>query len=151
MIHFKIQGRIKNKILVEQYIASILRELNIHRLRRPCIVIEFTSTLANHNLGSCVGDSDFAFVSVARFSENNPIAFSEQLQALAHELVHAKQYIRGELSYNTEGDWRWKNRNAGGYRYHNQPWEREANRLEKILFSKCLPTGLLRGTQLCLD
>ena len=145
MIAFKIQGRIKFKALVEQYVASILRELQIHRLKRPCIIINFRTTLSDDRLGLCVGDEDFALIEIARVSGNERIPYLDMMQNLAHELVHAKQFIKGELGYNSFGDWRWKNRNAGGYRYKNQPWEKQANKLESLLFQKCFPTNQLRG------
>ena len=145
MIAFQIKGHIKGKSIVEQYIVSILRELNIHRLRKSFILVEFTSRLADEALGVCVGDENFAVVTVARNSGWRPLSYQERMQILAHELVHAKQFLRGELGYNCAGDWRWKNRNAGGYKYENQPWEKEATRLEKPLFDKCFPTNQLRG------
>ena len=145
MIAFKIQGRVKYKILVEEYVASILRELQIHRLKRSCIIITFRTTLSDDRLGLCVGDEDFALIEIARVSGNERIPYLDMMQNLAHEMVHAKQFLRGELGYNCAGDWRWKNRNAGGYKYENQPWEKEATRLEKPLFDKCFPTNQLRG------
>ena len=55
------------------------------------------------------------------------------MQTLAHELVHAKQYLRGELcGYSM----RRKGRKPRNYKYENAPWEKEAYRLEEELFNK---------------
>ena len=59
------------------------------------------------------------------------------MQALAHEMVHARQFLRGQLT--AEGGFAWKGRKADGYDYMNQPWEKEAYRLERELFLDCFP------------
>jgi hypothetical protein len=56
------------------------------------------------------------------------------MQTLAHEMVHAKQYIRGELNgYNQS----WKGRKPRNYKYENAPWEKEAYGREEELYQKC--------------
>ena len=57
---------------------------------------------------------------------------------LAHEMVHVKQYFRKELD-GSNCRFKWKGRNADGYKYENQPWEREAFRRESDLYQKCWP------------
>jgi hypothetical protein len=58
------------------------------------------------------------------------------MQTLAHEMVHAKQYLRGELcGYSMS----WKGKKPRNYKYENAPWEREAYKLEAELYSKCWP------------
>ena len=57
---------------------------------------------------------------------------------LAHEMVHVKQYFRKELD-GSNCRFKWKGRNADGYKYENQPWEREAFRREADLYQKCWP------------
>ena len=42
---------------------------------------------------------------------------------LTHEVIHAKQFISGELSPTTA---RWKNSDYTKTPYSKQPWEREA-------------------------
>lgn len=47
---------------------------------------------------------------------------------LAHEMVHVKQFARGELDPNMT---RWKsNRYVGDIEYWDQPWEKEARKLQ---------------------
>ena len=54
--------------------------------------------------------------------------FSNWVVNLAHEMVHVKQFARGELD---SGLSRWKsNRHAGHIEYWDQPWEKEARRLQ---------------------
>ena len=54
--------------------------------------------------------------------------FSNWVVNLAHEMVHVKQFARGEMD---SGLTRWKsNHYAGNIEYWDQPWEKEARRLQ---------------------
>ena len=126
------EGRVKNQAVVEQYVDNLCKALNIHRLGRA-LTINFRSVLDGHAQGLCEGDKDSAEISIAKKGQT----FLVQMQALAHEMVHARQFLRGQLS--AEGAWKWKGRNADNYAYMNQPWEKEAYRLERELFLDCFP------------
>lgn len=53
---------------------------------------------------------------------------------IAHEMVHAKQYITGELGYNKKGEFTWYGKKAKkGLAYHELPWEIEAMQKEAIM------------------
>ena len=57
--------------------------------------------------------------------------YANWLQILAHEMVHIKQFARNELDLSME---RWKKRlDCGAIDYWDQPWEREAYRLQARL------------------
>lgn len=47
---------------------------------------------------------------------------------LAHELVHVKQFARKELTENLQY---WKGNDHSDTDYWDQPWEKEARRLQK--------------------
>ena len=53
---------------------------------------------------------------------------------LAHEMVHLKQFVRGELCDYETGRGQWKTRSFGRVKYDDQPWEKEAYRLEGELY-----------------
>lgn len=64
------------------------------------------------------------------------LSFIDTVICLAHELVHAKQYLSGRLKSvpNTEdGKWVWKGKKYNDCDYENDPWEREAKSREHIL------------------
>jgi len=132
-------GRIKNRLLTEKFTQQLLKELGLHRLRTFPLVIEFSKSVNGGHLGICEGSQEYALISIATKCPDTgkPLTYLEMMMTLAHEMVHAKQFIRGELS--GLGIWRWKGRKAEGYKYENQPWEREAFKLENILFQKCFP------------
>ena len=65
-------------------------------------------------------------------SMKNP--FDQVLIWLAHEMVHLKQFVRGELYDYATGNVQWKSRTYGRVHYNDQPWEKEAYRLEGELY-----------------
>jgi hypothetical protein len=130
---YYIEGRHTNKKVVEIYVARLMGALNIHRFRKRLVMIKFETVLDNEAQGLCLGDTQLAQISIGRKGQT----FLQQMQALAHEMVHARQFLRGELT--CEGGFAWKGRNASGYDYENQPWEKEAYRLERELFLDCFP------------
>jgi hypothetical protein len=127
-----IEGRHKNKKVVEKYVDNLFRALKINRLQR-LVNIKFKGTLDGYAQGLCLGDRDYAEIEIGTKGQS----FMRQMQALAHEMVHARQFLRGQLT--SEGGFAWKGRKADGYEYMNQPWEKEAYRLERELFLDCFP------------
>ena len=60
--------------------------------------------------------------------------FDQILTWWAHEMVHLKQFARGELCDYETGRVQWKSRSFGRVHYNDQPWEKEAYRLEDELY-----------------
>ena len=129
---FGIEGRHAKPEIVEEYVARLMGALKIHRFTSKLVTVKFKSELTNFAQGLCEGDKDYAAIQIGKNQ-----SFLKQMQALAHEMVHARQFLRGELT--AVGVWKWKGRNADNYAYTNQPWEKEAYRLERELFLDCFP------------
>lgn len=81
----------------------------------------------------------------------NPIADAQELiQALAHEMVHVKQYATGELEDHLDGQLFWKDElHKGVVSYGGDPddedappWEKEAYSLEADLYDDYLGAEL---------
>ena len=54
--------------------------------------------------------------------------YGNWLSTLAHEMVHVKQFARGEMDFGLS---RWKSNNyCENIEYWDQPWEKEARRLQ---------------------
>ena len=67
------------------------------------------------------------------------IKISDMLRNLAHEMVHAKQYIKRELCLDVQS-WkgiRFQSKLGNDYDV-NAPWEKEAYRRETLLYKKLL-------------
>lgn len=58
----------------------------------------------------------------------------KMLQTLAHEIVHLKQFAKGELNDNNDR-WRGESIDSDNIPYHDLPWEVEASSLEYILYA----------------
>ena len=129
-----IKGRIKNKKKVHEFINDVAKELGIHRLYSKTIIVRFSTRLMDESQGLCWGDQrTHAEIDIARTSSGESMTMESMMQTLAHELVHAKQYLRGELC-GWSGSW--KGRKPRNYKYENAPWEKEAYRLEEELYNK---------------
>ena len=63
-------------------------------------------------------------------------SFDQILIWLAHEMVHLKQFVRKELYDYETGKVQWKKRMYGNVHYEDQPWEKEAYRLEEKLYNE---------------
>ncbi len=130
---YMISGRHQKKQIVDQYARNLFKALGIHRFTSRHIYIEFKTVLEDEADGLCCGDTKEVTLSIATKNKS----FMRQMQALAHEMVHARQILRGQLT--CEGGFAWKGRKASGFKYKNQPWEKEAYRLERTLFLDCFP------------
>ena len=129
-----IEGRVKNKKKVEEYIHALAKELGINRLYSKGIFVKFYTKLDHGAQGLCWGDhKSHVEISIARTSNGDAFTLEEMMQTLAHEMVHAKQYLRRELCGYSMA---WKGRKPRNYKYENAPWEKEAYRLEEELFNK---------------
>ncbi len=102
---------------------SFCKQLGIHRLKTSIqirfhknIVVERGST--TEGLCDCIDKRTF-IIDVA--------LYSNWMSILAHELVHVKQFARGELNPQLT---HWKKRNFSNAEYWDQPWEKEARRLQ---------------------
>lgn len=138
MIYF-FESKVPNQEVVEVFMDNLVKELGLTRLRKPYIDVTFTNKDIEAH-GTCIGDRDYVEIHIARKDhDGRKFGFLEMMQTLAHEMVHARQFLRGQLDAEGSNGWVWKGRNAGGFEYENQPWEKEAYRLEKTLFVKCFP------------
>jgi hypothetical protein len=59
--------------------------------------------------------------------------YGNWLTTLAHEMVHIKQFARGELSSSLQ---HWKGRDHSDTEYWDQPWEKEARKLQNKMVLK---------------
>lgn len=116
------------------------KALKINRLKKP-LTVRFFKKLADNCLGFAHGDHQGVQIEISRDQ-----SYKAMMVALAHEMVHAKQYLRKELTW----DLRWKNskRRYDLSDYENQPWEKEAMKLEYKLFDQCWPEEILPVAQL---
>ena len=67
-------------------------------------------------------------------------AFTSLLMSrMAHEMIHVKQFVKGELIITKDGDAIWKGKNLGNWEnleHKKRPWEKEAHAKQKGLRDK---------------
>ena len=128
-----ITGRIAKKKQVETFIFDALIHL-MPRLKRSIDIDVYVVTRCDNNYYAlCFGDKNSAEIELARGSGDTTFTLNEMMLNLAHELVHVKQFIKGELhpSLNT-----WKRLDYTNVPYSRTPWEKEAYLLEDKLIEK---------------
>jgi hypothetical protein len=131
MICIWTSGRIKNRKRVEQFVYDCFNHYFDGRLKRDVQVdVHFRDKIQDDVSGWCSGDKDEIRIEIARDYPDTKTL----LRNIAHEIVHAKQFIRGEINDREE---MWmkggKKKFHTGEAYRSLPWEREAFREEKKL------------------
>ena len=58
------------------------------------------------------------------------------ITCILHELVHVKQYFKGELKDISALEQRWKGESHISIDYYNLPWEKEAYHLQEVLLKE---------------
>jgi len=144
MINLSFHGRIRGRKHYEAFAYEVIDELFPRQFtkREIDIHIKFSIACAGGAFGYAQhGDCEDEFlVEVGKVVIDNTFRQAtprEIASTIAHELVHVKQYIRGELNPNMT---RWKGqtvpygpRGALKIKYRQQPWEQEAFEMEKFL------------------
>ena len=134
MIHVQIHGQLKNRKFVENVCELLLENIIPTKLRRNVDVDVWIHNAVEEQAGGyCWGDKRQVEIEIARTSEGYRYSREELLTNLTHELIHAKQFITGELS---PTNMRWKKADYTKVPYSQQPWEREAYYWEKRLYEK---------------
>ena len=132
-MNISITGRIAKRKQVETFIFDSLEHL-MPRLRRDIdIDVRVVTRCDENHYALCLGDKNSAEIELARGSDNTTFTLQEMMVNLAHELVHAKQFIKGELHPSLN---RWKKLDYSNTAYSRQPWEKEAYLLEDKLVEK---------------
>jgi hypothetical protein len=106
-------------------VYDFAKQLGISRLKTK-ITIKVHHNLfvakGTEGLCECVNDREFII---------NVALYGNWLSTLAHEMVHVKQFARKELNPSLT---KWKSRsNVSDIDYWDQPWEKEARRLQHKL------------------
>ena len=124
-------GKLDEGLTEYAYVAmqSFARQLNIHRLKINYHINLHHSLYVDNSQcaeGLCLSLDQRNF-------EIDVAMYGNWLSTLAHEMVHVKQFARNELDANLS---RWKSRGHANTEYWDQPWEKEARRLQHKLVAK---------------
>ena len=124
-IHVDIHGQIAEKKRIQKYVRNVLHYF-MPRLRRNVFIdITFKKDLGG-DFGYCMGSKDHVEIEIGKYNQK----LDQIMLTLAHELIHAKQFIKGELSPTLRN---WKTHNYTSIPYSRQPWELEAYKKEEMV------------------
>jgi len=123
-------GSLDNELIMFTHAAvkDFAQQLEINRLK-------LTLNIRIFNKSTLDGGTYAQVESLTnRFFNIDLCLYSNWLANLAHEMVHVKQFARDELD---AGLTRWKsNKYCDNIEYWDQPWEKEARKLEMKLLEK---------------
>jgi uncharacterized alpha/beta hydrolase family protein len=124
-------GKKKEREVAEAVVAWSLKKL-MPRMRTLSVTVQFNKLDA---YGYCMmGDNNREFV----LDINKGLNLPDLISTIVHEMIHVKQYARKELRYDRNGNQMWKkSRVSANTAYMDEPWEKEAYRLEKKLSMEC--------------
>lgn len=132
----------KEAVLAAEFFYAIIVP-NKRSRRAIRVVIHFTDTMKDDGQTRCMmgherGRNPKAFC----IKIKNKLSRPKQLQTLAHELVHVKQFAKNELRYSekrqgqTFTEWKRSRVNESKRDYYLWPWEIEAFGMEYGLYKK---------------
>jgi hypothetical protein len=105
----------------------------LNRFRTLDIKVALTNCFKNGAYGWCMSNTRREF----ELEIDKSLNLYDFISTICHEMVHVKQYARGEMVPLPGGKTRWKKKVFGDIAYDDSPWEKEAFRLEKSLALKC--------------
>ena len=133
MMSVLINGRIKHKRKVEDFVYDALFALMPRLKRTVYIDVNVVTQCDNGFHALCHGDKEEVIIELARESQGEKFTHDEIMLNLAHELVHAKQFLRGELHPSLHT---WCRKDFSNTPYNETPWEKEAYLLEDEILTK---------------
>lgn len=146
MLTFGIEGI---DLEIDDYVLNLASELDILKYDAD-IDIRFVDRCDADAGGYCFGDNEEVEIEIATHVQGERLEDETMMINLAHEMVHAKQLITGELvdhgiQLTTAGDTQtlvkvteWKGQNMTNVAYDDQPWEIEAYAKERGLYERCI-------------
>ena len=134
-------GTKRQKQLAESMVRFCCNKL-MPRMHNLSIDVRIRSFGKDDSYGYCLTDDDADTSRPREFviDINKNVRLRRMLETVAHEMVHLKQFARGELYESTaQGRHRWhgewlSNRRKSVMDYYDQPWEIEAHGREVGLF-----------------
>jgi hypothetical protein len=105
------------------------------------IQVKFVKNLGDA-YGYCFGDRENLEIEIALYLDGVPIDRETKLKTIAHEFVHARQYLKGHLDEEASPlCLKWKGKlhrvEDPGDDSYEPPWEAEPKELEDILYNEC--------------
>jgi hypothetical protein len=132
-INVEFIGQIAQKKRITQFVKDTIINFMPKMMRPIDIEITTVNRCPHDYFALCWGNRNTVEIEIARGSEDEEFDINEMMLNLAHELIHAKQFLRGDLTSTL----RWGDKHADiQAAYFSQPWEREAYSKEGDIYAK---------------
>jgi hypothetical protein len=133
-MEFKVQSRSpKSKFYVESLMPGLIKQLKLENSRK-FVLIEIARGITPNAYGSTTNLPGLDSYIIAL----RPQKWEDLGSTLAHEMVHVKQFAKGQLqSADGKNYWMGK-RVTRRVKYLDQPWEVEAFQRQEILFRRAI-------------
>lgn len=126
-----IKGEIESKDKVLSFAETVINSLMPFFEKEINIDINIVPRCEDENSALCWGSKESAKIELAQKSYDVEFTLEDMMLNLAHELVHAKQFLNKELSSSLD---EWKGCDYTHLPHNRRPWEKEAFLLEDELF-----------------
>jgi len=138
---YEITGRCKNRKVVETLLTRLCKELGIadHEANLEIRFVSECGEEGDESYGWAIADQEEGELEIAKTHKGKKVGFLMQMRTIVHEMVHIKQFLKGELD---EQGIRWYGELYDNVPYSKQPWEIEAYGREDELFMKCYPFNM---------
>ena len=143
IIHFNKQ----TPEYIREFAYFAARELGMDRLRGECEIRYVYGELEENSFGLCWGDGRETEIHIASRQYGRTISREDKLKTVAHEMTHARQYLKRELISNKD-DVNDNNVAVAKWCGHptlfnladetDTPWEVEARLMEEKIYMKWL-------------
>jgi hypothetical protein len=131
------------KLLIDACITFYAKELKIDK-NNFCLIVKSTKGLAKDTNAAGMAYRIPDYLRIDNLSPklyfmqlDSSIAMEQLIQTIAHEMVHIKQFVKGQISYKGRSMYWLGNKVVKSkINYYDHPWEIDAWSKEKVLSAK---------------
>lgn len=139
MNYVEVIGGVKHKREIAEKVVCWCMNKLLPRYRTLDVTVNLTNCFKTHGTyGYCLSITDREF----EIEIDKSLSLREFIETICHEMVHVKQYAKGEMKELSRSQILWKKKVFGDIAYEDAPWEREAFRCEKSLALSCFSETL---------
>lgn len=138
MIYIEASGSNKKIRNETEKACSFFIQRLMPRLKKLDITIELVRNLKEKDgiWGDCVWEDKNHFPRAFTIRLDSAVDYKDLIDTLAHECVHVRQYVRGELVdlARESRKVKWRGKKVDWYASPSEPWEDEPNKLSPELY-----------------